>query len=129
MKILVVGATGMLGQPVARRLRADGFDVRLLVRHTPTARRIFGDDFHLVGGDVTRPATLIPAMAQCDAVYVNLRGGNTVASYDSVERGGGREYRGCCCPLRCRPARLRQRGRHWRVRYEVAAIRRQGRGG
>lgn len=84
----MIGATGTLGQPVARRLRADGYEIRLLVRDALTARRTFGQDFDLVAGDVTKPDTLISAMDGCDAVYVNLRGGTTVASYDKVEREG-----------------------------------------
>jgi len=31
-RILVIGATGLIGAPVARRLLADGHQVRLLVR-------------------------------------------------------------------------------------------------
>lgn len=33
-RILVVGATGLIGAPVTRRLVADGHQVRLLVRDT-----------------------------------------------------------------------------------------------
>lgn len=41
MKILVVGATGMLGAPVAQRLLKDGFDVRVLARTPEKARALF----------------------------------------------------------------------------------------
>ena len=90
MRILVVGATGMLGEPVARKLKDDGYDVRLLARDTGAARLMFGGDFEIVTGDVTDPASLLPAMQQCYGVHVNLRGANTLASYDKVERGGAR---------------------------------------
>ena len=88
MRILVVGATGMLGEPVARKLKDDGYDVRLLARDAGAARRIFGGNFEIVTGDVTDPASLRLAMQKCHGVHVNLRGANTLASYDTVERGG-----------------------------------------
>ncbi|HXL20815.1 MAG TPA: NmrA family NAD(P)-binding protein, partial [Streptosporangiaceae bacterium] len=37
-RILVIGATGLIGLPVAGRLLADGHQVRLLVRDTGRAR-------------------------------------------------------------------------------------------
>jgi nucleoside-diphosphate-sugar epimerase len=42
-KILVLGGTGMLGQPVARRLKEDGYQVRLLVRDVEKARKLFDE--------------------------------------------------------------------------------------
>ena len=39
--ILILGGTGLLGAPVARRLQADGFPVRLLARDPDKARAIF----------------------------------------------------------------------------------------
>jgi uncharacterized protein YbjT (DUF2867 family) len=44
-KILVLGGTGMLGQPVARRLKEDGCQVRLLVRDVEKARKLFDESF------------------------------------------------------------------------------------
>ena len=35
--VLVVGGTGLLGAPVARQLRGDGYRVRLLTRTLPAA--------------------------------------------------------------------------------------------
>lgn len=37
-RILILGGTGLLGEPVARRLQADGFAVRLLARDPDKAR-------------------------------------------------------------------------------------------
>ena len=43
--ILVVGATGMLGEPVARRLAADGHKVRVMSRNLSRAQSLFeGED-------------------------------------------------------------------------------------
>ena len=37
--ILVIGATGMLGEPVARCLKEDGFKVRVMTRDANKARK------------------------------------------------------------------------------------------
>ena len=41
-KVLVVGATGMLGRPVVERLSADGYGVRVLTRDHESARSLLG---------------------------------------------------------------------------------------
>ncbi|NJN54347.1 MAG: NAD(P)H-binding protein [Anaerolineae bacterium] len=88
MKILVVGATGMLGEPVARQLQADGYTVRILSRDMEKARAKFGERFELVKGDVEQPDTIRSALAGCDGVHINLAGGPTAAAYDRIEHGG-----------------------------------------
>lgn len=40
-KILVIGATGMLGKPVARRLKEDGFSVCIMTRDVHKTREQF----------------------------------------------------------------------------------------
>ena len=64
-RILIVGATGMLGAPVARRLIADGWRVRGLVRDPASARARFGDAIEWIAGDVTEPASLDAAFDGC----------------------------------------------------------------
>lgn len=90
MRILVVGATGMLGAPVAQRLAAEGFAVRALVRDAHAARARLDSAIEAVTGDVTRPETLAPALEGCDGLYVSLRGRNDVASYEAIEVNGVR---------------------------------------
>jgi len=64
MKILLTGATGFLGRRVAERL-ASAHDLRLLVRgELPRA----GLPAAQAAGDVTDRASLVRAMAGCDAV-------------------------------------------------------------
>lgn len=87
-RVLVVGATGMLGEPVARRLLADGWRVRCLVRSPERARAQLGGGFEYVPGDVTRPETLDAAFDGCDYLHLNLRGTNTIASYELQEAQG-----------------------------------------
>jgi len=78
----------MLGEPVARRLLADGWRVRCLVRDPVRARTRLGEGFELVTGDVTVPATLDAAFDGCSMAHLSLRGGNTIASYDAQEIAG-----------------------------------------
>jgi len=72
--ILVVGGTGMLGVPVARRLRADGFDVRVFARDAEKARPQLGDSVATFSGNVADPGALDRALAGCSGVHVSLRG-------------------------------------------------------
>ena len=39
-RILVIGATGLLGAPVAHQLKKSGFDVRLMVRKLEKAAKL-----------------------------------------------------------------------------------------
>lgn len=73
--VLVIGGTGMLGEPVARRLRADGFQVRIFTRHPDKARPKFGAEYEVVGGDVEDQSSLDAASRGCQAVHINLEGG------------------------------------------------------
>jgi uncharacterized protein YbjT (DUF2867 family) len=66
--ILLTGATGFVGGHVAHALRADGKDVRCLVRDRRRADRLQAWGCELVEGDLTRPETLHAAAAGCDTV-------------------------------------------------------------
>ena len=66
MKVLVVGGTGFIGRHLCRTLRDRGHDVTALGRSRP--REGLPDDVSFAAGDVTDVDTLIPAMADQDAV-------------------------------------------------------------
>jgi uncharacterized protein YbjT (DUF2867 family) len=87
--ILVIGATGMLGRPVAERLREKGFAVRVLSRSPERARVALGPDFEYVAGDVGAPESLAAALKNCRGVHVNLRG-ITLRDIERVEVLGTR---------------------------------------
>ena len=74
MRILVVGATGLIGRPTATQLLSDGFDVRLLVRDADRARVRLGEGFEYFEGDVGDQASVGRAVRGCDAVHVSLAG-------------------------------------------------------
>ena len=71
-QILVLGATGMLGQPVARGLVDRGHQVRVLVRNIEKARGMFGNTVEIVEGSAVDRERLRAAMAGCQAVHINL---------------------------------------------------------
>ena len=83
--ILVVGGTGMLGKPVAQQLKADGFKVRLLARNPEKARKLLGDGFETIKGDVDDPAALHSALTGVDGVHISLKGGPTEADFDRMD--------------------------------------------
>jgi len=70
--ILVLGATGMLGRPVVRRLVENGHGVRALVRNVEKARQLLGDHVEVVKGSALRGDDVGAAIGGCDAVHVSL---------------------------------------------------------
>lgn len=87
-KILVIGASGMLGKPVTRELAKAGFTLTLLARYPYRMRELFPST-RIVEGDVLDPMSLAPAMEGQDAVYINLQAPRGVSkSYHLPEREG-----------------------------------------
>jgi len=74
-KVLVIGGTGMLGAPVARRLRTDGYQVRIFTRNPDRVQAKFGAEYEAVAGDVENQSALLAALQGCQAVHINLDGG------------------------------------------------------
>jgi uncharacterized protein YbjT (DUF2867 family) len=70
-KILVIGATGMLGKPVAKELVKAGFEVSAFVRNPEKAKDLPGG-IKLIKGDVSNRNELAAAMKGMDAVYLSL---------------------------------------------------------
>ncbi len=86
--ILVIGGSGMLGEPVARALAAAGHRVRVLSRNPEKTRKQLGDGYEYVKGDVEDEQSLEAALADCDGVHVNLMGGPKPEDFDRVEHLG-----------------------------------------
>ena len=70
--MVMIGATGMLGRPVARRLVLEQRPVRALVRDPQRARTLLPEACELVKGDVRDQSTLHAAIEGSHAVYINL---------------------------------------------------------
>ncbi len=86
--ILVVGATGMLGEPVARQLLKNGYAVRVLTRNPEKARAKLGELFEFFRGDVGDLSSLEKALDGCFGVHINLRGGPRAEDFDRIEHRG-----------------------------------------
>ena len=72
MNVLMIGATGMLGRPVARRLVDDGFALRIITRDADRARTVLPKGVEIHSGDLRDEQAMIAAMGQIDAIYINL---------------------------------------------------------
>lgn len=67
--VLLTGATGLLGNAVARLLVAKGRRVRALVRNVKRAESIVPKGCELVPGDVTDAASVLAAAKDCQVIY------------------------------------------------------------
>jgi len=64
-RVLVTGATGMIGAAIVRALRARGRSVRVLARAPDRARALFGSTVEIAAGDLGEPESLERA---CDGI-------------------------------------------------------------
>src|SRR4051812_9316398 len=69
MRALVTGATGKIGNAVARRLAERGDEVVALVRDPGKARELLPEGVELARGDVTEPASLRRAAEGIDGAF------------------------------------------------------------
>ncbi|HZA90434.1 MAG TPA: NAD-dependent epimerase/dehydratase family protein [Solirubrobacterales bacterium] len=69
MRLLVTGATGKVGNAVARRLVERGDHVAALVRDVNRARDLLPTEVELVPGDVTDPASVREAARGAEGVF------------------------------------------------------------
>jgi uncharacterized protein YbjT (DUF2867 family) len=70
-KILLIGATGMLGKPVTQQLVKAGFDVSVMGRCPENLQKIF-PTVNVLKGDLKNKSDLKMAFQGQDAVYLNL---------------------------------------------------------
>ena len=70
--ILVIGGTGILGQPVSRCLKEAGFQVRIMTRDLQKARKTFDSSFEIVAGDPMDASCLEEALNGCYGVHISL---------------------------------------------------------
>ena len=68
MRVLVTGATGFVGQHVARRLRQTS-DVIVFARDTAKASRVLGEGFDVAAGDLRDREAIERALNGVDVVY------------------------------------------------------------
>jgi len=69
VRALVTGATGFVGSAVARALLNSGWQVRVLVRSGSDRSNLQGLALQIAVGDLTDPASLERALADCTALF------------------------------------------------------------
>lgn len=88
--ILVIGATGMLGEPVARSLAKSGHRVRVMSRNLSRAESMFCGDgennFEAVEGNVNDVESLRIAMEGCTGCHVNLSGDSEQGGMETITK-------------------------------------------
>lgn len=90
-RILVIGATGLVGSGVARGLRENGYAVRALARSPEKAHERLGEGFEVVQGDIRDANSVASALQDCFGVHIAVSGGPTPEDYDQVEHLGTAE--------------------------------------
>lgn len=71
-KIMVIGATGLVGNAVANQLNKDGYDVIVMSRDKEKAKACFAEEFEVLEADVLEPNTLGYAFQGVDGVFISL---------------------------------------------------------
>jgi dihydroflavonol-4-reductase len=81
-KILVTGATGLVGSHLARALAARGDDLRLLIRRDSDVSALDGIEFERATGDITDRRAIRRAVEGVDRVF-HVAGMSSLASADA----------------------------------------------
>jgi uncharacterized protein YbjT (DUF2867 family) len=86
--IAIIGATGLLGKPVARQLISAGFNVTIITRNIEKAKAIFPDT-KVLYGDLADKSSLISALQGQEVVYLNLHINPNVRRHDFIVETDG----------------------------------------
>lgn len=71
-KIAFIGATGVMGRPVAIELSRAGFDVTALIRDSAKAKKLLPDSIRLIPGNLENPSDLDQLLSGQDGLFLNL---------------------------------------------------------
>lgn len=70
MKVLILGATGLLAKPTVEEFANKGYKLRLFSRNI--RKEDYSGDIEVVSGDVFNPSDLKEAIIGCDAIHISL---------------------------------------------------------
>jgi len=82
MKILVIGASGLLARLVIRQLDNAGFQLRLFSR--TVNQTTFDRAYEMVQGDVLNQNDLEKAISECDAIHISLSNLNKALAVKAI---------------------------------------------
>lgn len=71
-KILVIGATGLIGKAVANQLKQDGYHVIVMSRNKEKAKKIFTEHYGTIEADVLNPESIKYTFSGVDGVFISL---------------------------------------------------------
>lgn len=90
--VLVIGATGTVGEPLVQLLLDSRVPIRVATRSAQTARETFGDEPAYVDFDLERPETWGETLAGIDRMFLLLPPGSGVSTVhdftDAADRSG-----------------------------------------
>ncbi len=89
MKVLVIGASGMLAKPVIEEFDKKGFQLRLFSRNVN--QDMFIKDYEIVNGDVLKSKDLEIAIKGCDAIHINLSGVDEAVAVQKIVKIAAKE--------------------------------------
>jgi NAD(P)H dehydrogenase (quinone) len=85
-RILVIGATGLIGKTVAYQLNEDGFQIIVMSRSKENAKRVFPEEFEIIEADVQKPETISNSFHGIDALYISLPERNIASAMKNILR-------------------------------------------
>ena len=87
-KIAIIGATGLLGKPVTKKLIEAGFEVTIIARDVEKAKVIFPET-HVIYGDLEDKMSLFEALKGQECVYLSLHVTQNSSSKDFITETDG----------------------------------------
>jgi len=82
MKVLVIGASGLLARPVISQFDKDGYKLRLFSR--TLNQSMFENEYEIVNGDAYNLKDLEKAIDGCDAVHISLATSNEALATKNI---------------------------------------------
>ncbi len=86
-RILILGATGMIGKKLANSFISNNFEVNILTRNIVKARKKIGDNYNFFEGDVLQPDSLTDCFNEINGIYLHLNDFNEDTLHKTFTEG------------------------------------------